>query len=69
MADDQKNRGVTLWNCGPGGPSALDGFQWPADLDEIIRRTITDELRAKIAERVKPYKTPVTLATLRYPVK
>lgn len=69
MPDEKRNRGVTLWNCGPGGPSAYDGLKMPENIGEIIRRTITDELRAKIAERVKPYKTPVTLATLRYPVK
>ena len=69
MADEQKSRGVTLWNCGPGGPSAYDSLRLPENIGEIIRGAITDELRAEIAERVRPYKTPVTLATLRYPVK
>lgn len=68
MSDGKLNQGKTLWNSGAGGPSAFDDLQVPDDLDEIIRR-VSKEARARAAERVKPYLTPVTAATLRYPVK
>jgi hypothetical protein len=68
MPDDERNEGKTLWNSGCGGPSPFDGLKVPANLDEIIRR-VSKQARAAAAERVKPYLTPVTLATLRYPVK
>jgi hypothetical protein len=68
MSDDERSQGKTLWNSGRGGPSAFDGLKVPDDLDEIIRR-VSKQARAAAAERVKPYQTPVTLATLRYPVK
>ena len=68
MSDGTRNEGKTLWNSGRGGPSAFDGLKVPDDLDEIIRR-VSKDARAAAAERVKPYLTPVTSATLRYPVK
>ena len=68
MSDSKLNEGQTLWNSGAGGPSAFDDLQVPDNLDEIIRQ-VSQEARARAAERVKPYLTPVTAATLRYPVK
>jgi hypothetical protein len=68
MSDGERNQGKTLWNSGRGGPSAFDGLKVPKNLDEIIRQ-VAQAARAAAAERVKPYQTPVTLATLRYPVK
>ena len=68
MPDSQLNQGKTLWNSGAGGPSAFDDLELPENLDEIVRQ-VSKEARARAAERVKPYLTPVTAATLRYPVR
>jgi hypothetical protein len=68
VSDSKLNEGKTLWNSGRGGPSAFDDLKVPDNLDEIIRK-VSKEARARAAERVKPYLTPVTAATLRYPVK
>ncbi|MEO7735734.1 MAG: hypothetical protein ABIY55_32565 [Kofleriaceae bacterium] len=68
MSDSELNEGKTLWNSGAGGPSAFDDLEAPDNLDEIVRE-VAQEARARAAERVKPYLTPVTAATLRYPVK
>jgi hypothetical protein len=53
----------TLWNSGQGA-SSFAQVQVPANLADVVRQ-VADQAQREVADRVRPYETPVTVETLR----